>query len=191
MKARRRGRPPKLNADRFPNGKIKPEWSTRETERDIKSVALEARKRIHGLDNATDLAGYTLGRIYLDKNITHAMLEAGDTYALDVWRCYKDMGARLPIQRAQALGERCGPSYMPDENETQIERAQRAAVWLKNMRARLNAVGHGVEGMTFNTCVVGEEQLRMMPPAQFDMLRRGLTALIWFYGIPNERLKVV
>ena len=105
MKARKRGRPPKLNADRFPNGKIKPEWSQRETERDIKSVALEARKRIHGLDDVSDLAGYTLGRIYIDKAITRPMLEAGNAYSDDMFRYYSYYMGPAPTVSAQNLME--------------------------------------------------------------------------------------
>ena len=47
--------------------------------------------------------------------------------------------------------------------------------------------GFGVKRTVYNVCVDDCEALRSMPPAQFDMLRRGLTALIWFYGIPNIR----
>lgn len=69
----RAGRPRKEDADRFYCGKIKPEW----TEKETKVVALDARKRIHKLDDG-QFAGYTLGRIFLDGNITEEELKAGD-----------------------------------------------------------------------------------------------------------------
>lgn len=43
------GRPRKANAERFACGKIKPEWSKRESEKEAMAVALAARKRMHGL----------------------------------------------------------------------------------------------------------------------------------------------
>lgn len=67
------GRPRKENVERFPCGKIKPF----ETEKENISVAISARRRIHGFGRTVDdetvkspFAGYTLGRMFLDGLIT-------------------------------------------------------------------------------------------------------------------------
>lgn len=82
------GRPRKANAERFACGKIKPEWSKQESEKEAMAVALAARKRMHGLEARGALAGYTLGRLFLDGRITEQQREAGDDYAATMVRYY-------------------------------------------------------------------------------------------------------
>lgn len=94
------GRPRKANAERFACGKIKPEWSKQESEKEAMAVALAARKRMHGLEARGALAGYTLGRLFLDGRITEQQREAGDDY---------DDGALLSFD-GHSLSERQGPA---------------------------------------------------------------------------------
>ncbi|MBB4189324.1 hypothetical protein [Sinorhizobium terangae] len=177
------GRPRKVNAARFACGKIRPEWSRQESEKEMIAVALAARKRMHGLDTTSAFAGYTLGRLFLDGRITAEQREAGDDYAVAMARYYHRNGIAYPSVRAQALDRVAG-----HPGETTEERA-RIALKAADRMMRLDSVlsgcaeGRQVKTTVFNVCVMDYEGLRLMPEPQLAWLKRGLNALLFDKGL--------
>src|SRR5690349_4022395 len=98
------GRPPKEGVERYPSGQIK----HTEREKEARAVAIEARQRVYfkGKEVSNDMvasqfAGYTLGRMFLDGRITECEREAGDEYATQMVRYYGLTGISFPSARAQ------------------------------------------------------------------------------------------
>lgn len=168
----RAGRPRKEDAERFDCGKIKPEW----TEKETKVVALDARKRIHKLDDG-QFAGYTLGRIYLDGNITEEERKAGDEYAEQIARYYRLTGISFPSPRAQDVNRLAGDGG--DVSEDRANRARAASKRYMALEGLLLSLADGpqVKQTVFNVCILDIEGLRKMPDRQMRWLRRGLRAL--------------
>lgn len=190
LRAKRQGRPRKANADRHPCGKIKKAWANdnqerenRETEKETLAVALEARKRIHGIDDNTPLAGYVLGRIFLDGRITEEQRKAGDDFAETMGRYYRLTGVPFPSPRAQAMGGIRGSDG--EVSQSLADAARRAT----NMMMRLTGVllrckdGPQVRQTVHNVCVMDYDNLRSMPETQLEWLRRGLNELIFDKGL--------
>lgn len=172
-----RGRPRKEGAERHPCGKIKQEWSQRESEQDAISVAMTARGRIHGLNQNNALAGYTLGRIFLDGNITEFEREAGDEYAEDMVRYHRLTGIPFPSARAQSLGSVRGSDG--DEPQSKLDVARRASNRMMELEGILLKCEDGSQVKTTvrNVCLMDIETLRLMPERQMLWLRRRLQAL--------------
>lgn len=169
----RAGRPRKEGAERHPCGKIKTDW----TEKENKVVALDARKRIHKLDDSGQLAGYTLGRIFLDGNITEEERKAGDEYAEQIARYYRLTGISFPSPRAQDINRLAG-----DDGDVSEDRANRARAASNRFMALEGLLlsqtdGPQVKQTVFNVCILDIEGLRKMPDRQMRWLRRGLRAL--------------
>lgn len=190
LKVKRTGRPRKANADRYPCGKIKREWSNdnqerekQETEKEAVSVVMEARKRIHGIEDNTHLAGYVLGRIFLDKRITEEQRKAGDEFAEVMCRYYRLTGVSFPSARAQSIGGVRGSDG--EVSESLAAAARRARNTMEHMIGVLSKCRDGMQVKTtvFNTCVMDYDILRTMPEEQMDWLRRGLNALIFDKGL--------
>lgn len=190
LRAKRLGRPRKAGADRYPCGKIKKAWANdnqerenRETEKETLAVALEARKRIHGIDDNTPLAGYVLGRIFLDGRITEEQRKAGDDFAECMGRYYRLTGVPFPSPRAQAMGGIRGSDG--EVSDSHAEAARKA----NNVMMRLTGVllrckdGPQVKQTVFNVCVMDYDNLRSMPETQLEWLRRGLNELIFDKGL--------
>lgn len=190
LRAKRTGRPRKSHADRFPCGKIKHAWSQdnkareqQETEKEAISVATAARARIHGIEENTPLAGYVLGRLFLDKKINDEQRKAGDEFAEAMGRYYRLTGIPFPSARAQSISGVRGSDG--DVSESQATAARRAS----NMMMHLNGVllkckdGPQVRQTVFNTCIMGYDVLRAMPDSQLEWLRRGLNALLFDKGL--------
>lgn len=177
--ARGAGRPRKENVERFPSGKIKPF----ETEKENMSVAIDARRRIHGMTAANDdtvkerYAGYTVGRIYLDGNITKEQLEAADEYAEVMARYHRLVGIPFPSARAQSLFSIKG--HDGEVTEDQASRARRATNKMMELQGVLLGCVDGpqVKATIHNAVVLDLDHLRGMPPQQMLWLRRGLSAL--------------
>ncbi|WEA60941.1 hypothetical protein PO860_03445 [Rhizobium sp. BJ04] len=174
------GRPRKANVERFPCGKIKPF----ETEKDNISVAISARRRIHGFGRTVDdetvkspFAGYTLGRMFLDGLITAEQRQAGDDYAEAIARYHKTTGIPAPSPRAQSLFAVKG--HEGEVTETIADRARKASNRMMALQGILLRCPDGpqVRSMVYNVTVMDYEHLRQMPPQQLLWLRRGLTAL--------------
>lgn len=172
-----RGRPRKANAERHPCGKIKQEWSQRESEQDAVSVALTARGKIHGLNENNALAGYTLGRIFLDGKISEYQREAGDEYADDMARYYRLTGIPFPSARAQSMGTIRGSDG--DVSQSLADAARRASNRMMELEGILLRCEEGPQVKTTvrNVCLMDIEGLRLMPERQLLWLKRGLDAL--------------
>jgi hypothetical protein len=186
--ASRAGRPPKENVDRYPSGKIKPS----ETEREVKSVVIEARRRLLGanMNVESPYAGYTLGRIFLDGAIREEHRQAGDEYAESMARYYRLVGVPFPSARAQSLFSIGGHA-----GETSIEFAARARAASNKMmeleRILLCCVdGPQVKQTVFNVCIMDYDHLRGMPKQQMLWLRRGLIALMEHKGLRDSSKSV-
>ncbi|MGO8096714.1 hypothetical protein [Rhizobium leguminosarum] len=174
------GRPRKENVERFPCGKIKPF----ETEKENISVAISARRRIHGFGRTVDdetvkspFAGYTLGRMFLDGLITAEQRQAGDDYAEAIARYHKTTGIPAPSPRAQSLFSVKG--HEGEQTETFADRARKASNRMMALQGILLRCPDGpqVRSTVYNVTVMDYEHLRQMPPQQLLWLRRGLTAL--------------
>lgn len=178
---------PRKEAERFPCGKIK--YS--ETEKEAKSVAIEARARVHKLtehiENGIDLAGYTLGRMRIDRRITQAEREAGDWYAMHMANYYGTLGMGFPSAKAQDLFAVRG--HDGEESKTIQQRARDAANMFMNLDKVLrdNEDGPQVKTTVFNVCFLDMDNLRMMPEFQLSLLKRGLRSLIFAKGLAQDR----
>jgi hypothetical protein len=182
------GRPRKEGVERFPGGKIKPF----ETEKDNMSVAIDARRRIHGMQAANDdtvksqLAGYTLGRIFLDGKITEEQRQAGDEYAEQIARYHRLVGIPFPSARAQSLFSIKG--HDGDVTQSMADRARSATNKMMELqRVLLTCVDGPQVKTTIHNCVVMDyDHLRLMPDQQMLWLRRGLSALVKHKGIAKS-----
>lgn len=171
------GRPPKEGAERFPSGQIKPEW----TEKQAKSVAIEARQRVHQVANCNgekEEAGYTAGRMCLDGKITEAQLKAGNEYAEMMVRYYRSVGYAMPSARAQSFGQVRG--HDGEETDDQHTKARNAANEMIRVEGLLLQCTSGpqVKSTIYNLFVMDMEALRLMSLRQLGWLRCGLDALI-------------
>lgn len=172
-----RGRPRKEGAERHPCGKIKQDWSKRESEKEAMSVAMVARGKIHGLNQNNALAGYTLGRIFLDGNITQHQLEAGNEYAEDMARYYRLTGIPFPSARAQSIGGvRGSDGEISESRAMAARRASNRMMELEGILLRCED-GPQVRSTVKSVCLMDIEGLRTMPERQMLWLRRGLEAL--------------
>ena len=166
-RASRAGRPRKADVARYPGGQIK----HGETEREVRSVALDARKRLHfcgrrDVDVASPFAGYTLGRMFLDGKLTAHEREAGDEYARQMARYYSLTGIPFPSVRARQAANRM--------------------MELEGVLLKLKD-GPQVKTTVFNVCIMDYEMLRTMPEPQLAWLKRGLTELHWHLGLSREK----
>ena len=170
---------PRKEGERYPSGDIK----RNETEKAVKSVAIAAAKRIHGIvtDGADGLHGYTLGRLFLDKKVSKDELDAGNWYAEQIEHYYRATGRQSPNPRAQDLLAVRGSDG--EVTESDQERARRATNMFPSLETVLGCVGNGVRSTVWNVCVMDVEGLRLMPASQLAMLRAGLRALAKARGV--------
>lgn len=187
------GRPRKPNVERYPSGKIKPF----ETEKEMQSVAIEARRRVHGLKGLSenelkaDHVGYVLGRIFLDGKISKDMLEAGNEYALAISRYHRLTGIPFPSARAQSLFSIKG--HDGETTESEATRARDASNKMMRLQGILLQCVDGPQvRTTIHNCVVLDlDHLRDMPPQQMLWLKRGLLALRDSGVLPNHTKSVM
>lgn len=195
LRAKRAGRPRKSHADRHPCGKIKHAWSQdnmareqQETEKEARSVALAARERIHGIEDATPLAGYVLGRIHIDGKITDEQRRAGDEFAEAIGRYYRLTGIPFPSARAQTMGGiRGNDGEVSESHAAAARRATNTMMHLSGVLLKCES-GPQVRQTVINVCVMDYDHMRSMPDEQMALLRRGLNALLWDRGLraPGE-----
>jgi hypothetical protein len=169
----RAGRPRKENVERYPSGDIK----RSETQKEVMSVAIEARKRVHGIESSDPLAGSTIGRMFLDGKIAKHQLEAGNEYAEIMCRYYRAVGVPFPSARAQSLFSVKG--HEGDISESIATRARTASNRMMEAEGLLLRLEDGpqVKRTIYNLCVMDYEHLREMPAQQLLWLKRGLNAL--------------
>lgn len=194
-KKRRGGRPAK-NGPRHPSGQLVQSYQQSETEKEVKSVVIEARERIHGNGNASDLNGYVLGRIYLDGNLSklqnmaarkaeaNAMLDAGNRYARDIFLYHQCYLGHAPTVAAQNLMKVRG--YDGDVTESESERGLEAKKAREKLETLLLQCGVNVRPTVYNVCVNDFDSMRNLGELQLNMLRRGLKALVKHYGIQER-----
>lgn len=190
LRAKRIGRPRKANADRHPCGKIKREWSNdnkareeHETEKETIAVAVAAREKMHGVDGASQLSGYVLGRLFLDKKINDEQRKAGDEFAEAMGRYYRLTGVPFPSARAQSI---CGIRGSDgDVSESLAAAARRASNTMMHLTGVLLKCKDGpqVRQTVINVCVMDYDNMRTMPEHQLGWLRTGLNALMWDKGL--------
>lgn len=173
MRQRTKAGRPRKQGERYPSGELK----RSETEKEAKSVAISAVKRIHGIetDGKDGLHGYTLGRMFLDKKIDRQQLEAGNWYAEQIERYYRSTGRQSPNPRAQDL-----LSVRGHDGEVSLpaqERARRASNQYMRLETILGSAGNGVRSTVWNVCIMDIEALRLMPISQLGLLKAGLSAI--------------
>jgi len=171
---------PRKEGERYPSGDLK----RSETQKEVMSVAIEARRRIDGWSEKVaddtvrgQLAGYVLGRMRLDGSITEEQLKAGDEYAEIMARYYRMVGIPFPSARAQSLFSIKG--HDGDETQSVTDRARRASNSMMEITGLLLRLEDGpqVKQMVHNTAVMSYDHLRGMGSQQLLWLRRGLDAI--------------
>ena len=171
---------PRKRGERYPSGDIK----RSETQKDNMSVAIEARRRVDGWsdtvsdkDVMSQYAGYTLGRIFLDKRITEEQRKAGDEYAEIHARYRRLVGLPAPSARAQSLFSVRG--HPGEESESITVRARNASNEMMAVEGVLLQCVDGpqVKQIVFNVAVMDYAHLRTMGDQQLLWLKRGLNAL--------------
>jgi len=188
------GRPRKEGVERYPSGDVK----RSETQREVMSVAIEARRRIDGWsEKVTDetvkspFAGYTLGRIFLDGRITEDQRKAGDEYAEIISRYHKLTGIPFPSARAQSLFSVKGHDGEQSESvTTKARNASNAMMEVIGILLRCDD-GPQVRALVHNLAVMDYEHLRGMGEQQMLWLRRGLTALANRKQLPKHANQVI
>lgn len=167
------GRPRKPDVERYPSGKIK----QHETEKEVQSVGIEARKRVHQLETSDPLAGYTLGRMFLDGSIAKHHLDAAEYYGNIMSRYYSLVGIPFPSARAQSLFSVKGhDGDISDDRARQARRASNRFMEIEGLLLRLED-GPQVKSTVFNLTVMDYENMRNLSEQQLMWLKRGLNAL--------------
>lgn len=184
------GRPRKQDAERYPCGKIKQDWSKRESEKEARATVIEARQRIHGVTKAqagSMLSGSVLGLLYLDNRITEQEMKAGDRYAEKMAKYYGLTGIPFPSPKAQEMFSVGG--YDGETSAERAEAARDAANVMMNMEGALLRCHDGPQVNTTvrNVCLLDNDYLRSMPEKQLEWLRSGLRSLMLFFGVASER----
>lgn len=184
----KQGRPRKQGVPRHPCGQIDKNYAREETEREVRSIVMEARTRVHQLkhvpaNDVGEFGGYTAGRLYLDKKINKEQLIAGNEYAIVALRYCLAVGLPFPTARAQELGRVRG--YSGEETQTAQERATRASNDMMRLIGILQGCSEGpqVKQTIHNLFVMDAEAMRLMPERQLEWLRRGLNELIYHDGL--------
>lgn len=170
----RAGRPRKEGVERYPSGDVK----RSETQKEVMSVAIEARGRVHGHETNDPRIGYVLGRIRLDGKISDEQLEAGNEFSLAIARYHMATGIAFPSARAQDIFRVQGKEG--EVTEEMASRARNAANRMMELRGVLLQCIDGPQVMStvWNVCIMDYDHLRGMSDQQILWLKRGLIALI-------------
>lgn len=177
------GRPRRQGVERYENGKINYSTIRAETETEVKAVAVGARRRVHGFNDDVPVkvvespyAGYTLGRIFLDGNITQDERKAGDEYALAMARYYNLLGVS-PSVRAQEIFRVSGyGGEVTEDFQRAMRRASNTMMYYEGVLLQCRN-GQRVKSTVYEVCVMDREALRHMPASQLDLLKAGLQAI--------------
>ncbi|MCB0638546.1 MAG: hypothetical protein KDC54_18075 [Lewinella sp.] len=215
-KRRLKGRRPIEGVPRTPEGRIRRVGDRSEAaiSQETVSVAVEARQRVHavpiGFDHETKKetfsswpaeiakrpeAGYVLGRIYLDGNlgkegIAEQRLEVGNRYAIEMARYHGLTGVPFPSARAQNLFSVHGHDGEVSEERAKAARQAADRMMLLDGDLNLLAQGRGVKTAVYNVCFMDIEEARMWyrhAPHMHALLIMGLDALLWRYGLEQEK----
>lgn len=206
----KRGRPPIAGVEREPNGRprrMKESMRKAMTESEARSVVVEQRikrdnivafkqkdgKVISPEEQAADpRRGYVLGLMWIDATIREHQHEAGIRYAQDISRYLGLKGLPFPSPRAQNLFAVRG--HDGEESESRVEAAQKAEERFKATRKALLAVGdidtgRKVERKVAEVCVQDIMEARTWPEPTLLLLRKGLNALAFHYGVVDSKAK--
>lgn len=181
------GRPRKQGVPRHPGGQIVKSFAKAETEREVKSVAVDALKRVHGLEYSSNgYSGYVLGRLFLDGRIMDWERQAGDEYAKLVSKYHALTGVQFPSARAQSLFSVKG--FEGEVSEDRARRARAAADKIMELEGNLMRLDEGprVKSTVYNTCVQDYEIMRTMSDLQLSWLKSGLKTLHFHLGLSKN-----
>lgn len=188
----KQGRPRKQGVPRHPCGQIDKNYAREETEREVKSIVMEARTRVHQLkhvpaNDVGEYGGYTAGRLFIDGKISEEQLKAGNEYAAAAYRYCLATGIPFPTARAQELGRVTGHSG--EETETAQKRATKASNAMMRLLGVLQSCAEGpkIKQTVHNLFVMDYEVMRDLPETQLSLLKKGLDALIWEKEFSQER----
>lgn len=145
----------------------------------------EAAKKQDLAYASSEFAGYTLGRIFLDGNITEGQRKAGDAFGEAMARYYSLTGIPFPSARAQSLFSIKG--HDGDVSDDKAKRARQSANKMMELTGVLLQCSDGpqVRQTVVNCVVMDHEAMRKMPPMQMRWLRRGLERLQQHMGIAD------
>lgn len=174
------GRPRKENVERYPSGKI----TKAEVQREAMSTVIDARQRIFGVtkENArSSYSGHVLGRLFLDRKITEAEMDAGIKYAEAMARYYWLTGIQFPSARAQELFSIHG--FDGEVSESRAQQARNASDKMMAMEGVLLNQRNGpqIKTTVFNTAFLDLDALRLMPDQQLGWLKCGLRELAVYF----------
>jgi hypothetical protein len=188
---RRRNRKRTVNVVRTPSGQISRAKSAiearqRETEREAMEVAVMARSKHTALPEPLakqPFAGSVLGLMHFDRRFTDNQFEAGKRYAEDMARYYSAVGIPFPAARAFDMFSIRG--HDGDVSEDQAKTAREASNKIMAIERVLLCLEGGplVKRKTFEVCVLDDHSAREWTPFTISYVRRGLQALVDYYGI--------
>jgi hypothetical protein len=149
-------------------------------------VAVTARARHTSLAEALarqPFAGSVLGLMHFDRHFTDNQYEAGKRYAEDAARYYHAVGIPFPSVRAFDMFSIRG--HDGDVSEDRAKAAREASNKIMMIEKTLLSLDGGplVKRKTYEVCVLDERSAREWTPFTISYVRRGLQALVEFYGI--------
>lgn len=188
---RRRNRKRTVNVVRTPSGQISRAKSAiesreRQTEREVMEVAVTARQRHTRLPEPLakqPFAGSVLGLMHFDRHFTDNQYEAGKRYAEDAARYYSAVGIPFPSARAFNMFSIRG--HDGEISEDRAKAAREASNKIMAIERVLLSMEGGpmVKRKTFEVCVLDDHGAREWTPFTISYVRRGLQALVDYYGI--------
>jgi hypothetical protein len=191
------GRPRISGMERSESGRIRRNQANSDARgRSAMATVMDMRERQYGARDATAPEwGYVLGRVYMDgrlgkisgnrkeRGLAEMRLEAGDRYAMDIGRYYGLTGIQFPSARAQNMFAVGG--FDGDVTQSVADAARNASNRMMDLEGALLRCsdGRSVAATVKNVCIMDIEEARDWPLHMFEYLRRGLDALILFYGL--------
>lgn len=179
-----RGRPP-LPGTGEPGSRRVIDMHAREfeSEKKVKSVAVEARSRHHDIPkNVADseLGGSVLGLMRHRGQITESQYMAGKRYGLDMQRYYSLSGHPHPSPKAQNIMRVRGKGG--DAPAEEIQSAANKMMKLDTVLGKADTSGRPVTTVVKRVCILDNED-GVWQPHMIKHLKKGLHALAVEYGI--------
>jgi hypothetical protein len=187
----RKGRKRIVNIARTPSGrpsraKSATEDRERETEKEVMEVAVMARAKHTRLAEPLakqPFAGSVLGLMHFDRHFSDNQFEAGKRYGEDAARYYHAIGIPFPSVRAFNMFSIRG--HDGEVTEDRAKAAREASNKIMQIERVLLCLDGGplVKRKTFEVCVLDDHSAREWTKFTISYVRRGLAALVDFYGI--------
>jgi hypothetical protein len=158
----------------------------RETEREVMEVAVTARAKHTRLAEPLakqPFAGSVLGLMHFDRHFSDNQYEAGKRYAEDAARYYSAVGIPFPAARAFDMFSIRG--HDGEVSEDRAKAAREASNKIMAIERVLLCLDGGplVKRKTFEVCVLDDHSAREWTGFTISYVRRGLAALVDYYGI--------